>query len=359
MCALWLKVRIDGKLTIFDVVIPAIFFSPAQWETLYMTPIYSQGPLPFLLVMLYCLAFTFRRNSLRYPLILLINFATIYTGFGIFLGVLTPVVLSLDYWAQTLAKRLPRAYFVVILLVSLASLGLFFRGYIPTAGINCYSQFQQSSVSGYVGFLALIGANFFALAGHGFFPLAAGVTVFIAILISLVCAVDGLLRRGQSELSQPDNTRRVVVAALTAVGLAACMVIAYVRLCAGLQAAEAPRYAVYVQIGVLGLYFHLIGIRWLWSRRLLMTVLMLSALIACLHSNRQAMVRVRDGKQRWKACYLQTEDIERCNQVAGFLIYPLQGANKRLDETRQRLSLPAKLDYLKKTGQNLYLDAKH
>jgi hypothetical protein len=291
-------------------------------------------------------------------LVLLINFVTIYTGFGIFLGVLTPVVLGLDYWSQAPAKRLPRPYFVVILLFSLLSLGLFFRGYIPTAGINCYSQFQQSSVSGYVGFLALIAANFFALTGHGFFPLAAGLTVFIAISIALVRAVGGLLRGGQNDVSQPDNTRRVVVAALTAVSLAACMVIAYVRLCAGLQAAEAPRYTVYVQIGVLGLYFHLIGVRWRWSRGLLMTVLMVSATIACLHSNRQGMWRVRDGKQRWKACYLQTEDIDRCNQVADFLIYPVPGANKRLDETRQRLSLPQKLEYLKKTRQNLYLDAK-
>jgi hypothetical protein len=358
ICALWLKVRIDGKLSIFDVLIPAIFFSPAQWETLYMTPIYSQGPLPFLLVMFYGLAFTCERNTLRYPLVLAINFVTIYTGFGIFLGVLTPVLLSLDFWAQVPAKRLPRTYFVVILLLSLGSLGLFFRGYIPTAGIGCYSQFQQSSLESYVGFLALIIANFFALTGHGFYPLAVGLTIFVAILISLVCAIGWLLRRGQNDVSRPEHTRQVVVAALTAVSLASCMVIAYVRLCAGLQAAEAPRYTVYVQIGVLGLYFQLIGVRGGWVRRLLMTVLMITASIACFHSNRQAMVRVRDGKQRWKMCYLQIENIEQCNQNAGFLIYPLPGENRRLDEKRQRLSLPQKLEYLKKTRQNLYLDAK-
>ncbi len=358
ICALWLKVRIGGRLSIFDVVIPAIFFSPAQWETLYMTPIFSQGPLPFLLVVLYCLAFTCKRNAVRYPLILVINFATIYTGFGVFLGVLTPVLLNLDYWSQTPAKRLPGPYFAAILLVTFVSLGLFFHGYIPTAGINCYSQFQQSSVRDYAGFLGLIAANFLAFTGHGFFPQAVGLTVFIAILISLVCAVWYLLRRGKGDGSPSERTRHVVVTALTAVSLASCMIIAYVRLCAGLQAAEAPRYTVYVQIGVLGLYFYLLGVRQLWSRRLLTSLLMVSASIACLHATRQAMVQVRDGKQRWKACYLQTENIEQCNQVTGFLIYPLPGQTKRLDEKRQRLSLREKLEYLKKTRQNLYLDAK-
>src|ERR1700686_2769860 len=56
ICAVWLKTRLGGKLSISDFVIPAIFFSPAQWETLYATPIFSQGPLPFLLIVVYCLA---------------------------------------------------------------------------------------------------------------------------------------------------------------------------------------------------------------------------------------------------------------------------------------------------------------
>jgi hypothetical protein len=243
------------------------------------------------------------------------------------------------------------------LLVSLASIGSFFHGYIPTAGIGCYSQFQQSSVAGYFGFLALIAANFFALNGHGLFPQAVGLTLFIAILISLVCAAWNLLQRRQSNVSQPQHARQVVITALTAIGITSCMVIAYVRLCAGLQAAEAPRYTVYVQIGVLGLYLQLTAFRWQWNRRLLMTLLVVSASIACLHSSRQAMVRVRDGKQRWRTCYLQIESIEECNQNAGFLIYPLPGESRRLDEKRQRLTLQEKLDYLRKNRLNLYSDA--
>jgi hypothetical protein len=345
ICALWLKTRLAGRLSISDVVIPAIFFSPAQWETLYMTPIFSQGPLPFLLIVLYCLAWTCERSALRYPVVLLINFVTIYTGFGLFIGAVTPVLLGLDYWSQLPSKRLPTTSFIAALLISVASLGSFFHGYIFRSGVSCFSHFQSSAGS-YVAFMALLASNFFALKGSGSFPRVVGGTVLIAVLISLICAVWRLLRRTDTSTSQPDRTRRLVVIALAAVSLASCAIIAYIRLCAGLDAASAPRYAVYVQIGVLGLYFHLLGVRRSWNRRWLQSLLVVPVLVASRHADKRGMAHFRDSKERWKQCYFQIEDIKQCNEITGFVICP-PGEQHHLDE---------KLQYLKKTKQNLYLD---
>ncbi len=345
ICALWLKTRLEGKLSIFDMVIPAVFFSPAQWETLYATPIFSQGPLPFLLIVVYCLAWTCERNALRYPLVLLINFVTIYTGFGLFLGVVTPVLLGLDYWSQLPSKRLTTTCFIAACLISLASLGSFFHRYTPRPGVSCFSHFQSSPRS-YVAFMALLPANFFAVNGSGSFPRVVGLTVLIAVLISLISAVWCLLRRSDTSSAQPDRTRRLVVTTLAAVSLASLATIAYIRLCAGWQAAQASRYAVYVQIGVLGLYFHLLGVRRASNRRWLLSLLLVPVSVASFHVDRWGMVYVRDGKERWKKCYLQIEDIKQCNEITGFVIYP-PGEEPRLDE---------KLQYLKKTRQNLYLD---
>lgn len=348
ICALWLKMRLGGNLSIFDVVIPALFFSPAQWETLYVTPIFSQGPLPFLLIVVYCLAWTCKRNTLKYPLILLINFVTIYTGFGLFLGVFTPVLLVLDYWSQATSSRLTRTCFVAALLISSASLGYFFYAYKPRAGVSCFSHFQPSSSGSYVAFATLIEANFFALKGTGFFPRIVGLTVLIALLITLLCTVWRLLRRRDMNFSEP-NTGRLVIIALVSVSLASCATIAYLRLCAGLQAALASRYTVYVQIGVLGLYFYLLDIPRGLARRCLLSALLLSVSAATLHTDRGRMVYVRDGKQRWKTCYLQIEDIKRCDEITGFVIYPAP---------EEQTHLADKLQYLKQTRQNLYLDAK-
>ena len=51
-----------------------------------------------------------------------------------------------------------------------------------------------------------------------------------------------------------------------------------------------------------------------------------------------------DGKQRWGACYLKTEDIERCNRQAKFSLYPAPP------------ELKARLIYLKQHHLNLFAD---
>jgi hypothetical protein len=358
VCALWLKFRLYGKFSIWDIAIPAIFFTPAQWETLYMTPIFSQGPLPFLLIVLYCLAWTCETSTVRYTLVLVINFVTIFTGFGIFLGVLTPVLLVLDFWSYAPSKRSKTSYFVARLLTSLASLGYFFVGYVRTAGVDCLPNAQPSSVKHYATFLMLMAADFFAPNGRGAFARAAGTALLIGLLISLICAVHFLLRRTEITVSHHEQTAGLVVIVLGAMSLATCVTIAYLRLCAGLEVALAPRYTVYFQIGALGLYLYLLGIRQPWVRRSVLTFLVISVVVACLHVDRTGMTHFRDGKQRWKACYLQNEDIGECNEGTGFLIYRLPGGYPRIDEKRQNLTLQEKLQYLKRTRQNLYLDAK-
>jgi hypothetical protein len=357
LCAFWLKVRLYRRISIWDIAIPAIFFTAAQWETLYMTPIFSQGPLPFLLIVVYCLAWTCESSALRYTLVLVINFVTIFTGFGIFLGVLTPVLLALDYWCYPASKRSSIGYFVSRLLVSVASLGYFFLGYVRTRGVDCLPNFELS-LKGYATFLMLMAADFFAPDGRGYFARVAGTALLIGMLISLACAARFLLRKTDINVTHRERAAGLVVVTLAAIGLATCLTIAYLRLCAGLQVALAPRYTVYIQIAALGLYLYLLGLRQPWMRRSLLGVLVVCVVVGCLHVDRTGMVHFRDGKQQWKTCYLQTEDIEQCNESTGFLIYRLPGGYPRVDEKRQNLTLQEKLQYLKKTRQNLYSDMK-
>jgi hypothetical protein len=229
---------------------------------------------------------------------------------------------------------------------------------VRTAGVDCLPHLQPSSLKDYATFLMLMAADFFASNGRGSFARAAGAALLIGFLISLVCAVCFLVRRSDTSVSHDDRTVRLVIVTLAAVGLATCVTIAYLRLCAGLEVALAPRYTVYIQIGALGLYLYLLGIQQPWMRRLLLSALVVCVVVASLHSDRVGMAHFRDGKQRWKACYLQTENIERCNETTGFLIYRLPGGYARVDEKRQNLTLPEKLQYLKRTRQNLYLDTK-
>ena len=127
LCALYLKTRLWGPLSFSDIAIPLIFFTPAQYENLWVTPNFSHGPLPLLLAVLYGLALTCERAVTRYGLALIVNFLAIYTGFGLFLGVITPVWLLLDYFLRRRAGQ-PSNYVLIALAVSSLVVGLILCG---------------------------------------------------------------------------------------------------------------------------------------------------------------------------------------------------------------------------------------
>ena len=348
-CALWLRRRLGGALSFSDLVIPAVFFTPAQWETLVGTPNFAHGPFPLLLIVLYCLAWTSTKKEARYPLVLLINFVSIYTGFGLFVGLLTPILLFLDNRSNAVESRLPRIWFAGSLLVSLASLGSFFIGYRFIEDLSCFS-LRPTSFRSYVGFMGLMFANFFAIRGTGLLPRTTGIIILVVLVASLATAVWRLLRRRQAlNMPWPDQKRLLITTALIAYCLLFCMNTAYGRSCAGWLAARSSRYAIYLDLGMLGFYFHLLGIRRDRARKWLLAALLAPVFLASLHVDRRSMDHMREVKHTWKACYFQTEDIKKCDQAVGVPLFGRAPEHAHLQE---------KLQYLKNTHQNLYLDFK-
>jgi hypothetical protein len=350
ICALWLKKRLYGDLCVFDVVIPAILFTPALWQTLFMTQNFAHGPFPLLLVLLYFLSWTCLRPALRYGLVLFINFVTIYTGFGFFLGVLTPILLILDYWTSTPQSRVRKAYFVSTVLVAALSLASFFFGYTFQSGVKCFS-FQPLSPMSYLAFVALMFGNFFGIRHVTFPAQAIGALIVVALLVSLIIFARRLSAGKRAGLEQTGHNRAVIVIGLIAFSLLFCANTAYGRLCGGLGVALQSRYAIYLEPAVLGLYFFLLSLNH-DSRRFFLTGFLMVVTAASLNIDRGGMGFSKYVKQHWKTCYLQTENIQECNKVAGFPIYTDSPEQTRLTHLQEKLA------YLKATHQNLYLNQK-
>src|SRR5206468_5438587 len=88
--ALLLKWRVVGELSWTDVVIPALLLTPRQWELFVASPNPSHSAMPLVLLLLLALARTIRSRGLRDALLIVIDFGAVFTGFGFFIGVLTP-----------------------------------------------------------------------------------------------------------------------------------------------------------------------------------------------------------------------------------------------------------------------------
>lgn len=348
ICALYLKKRLYGRLSFSDALILALIFIPAQYETLFVTANFAHGPFPLLLILLYCLAWTCRNRIARYSLILIVNFLTIYTGFGLLLGVLTPILLVLDYRASAPEKRLPTFYIAGLVAVSLLSLGSFFVSYRFDPAIGCFSP-QAASPKYYVAYVAFMLANFFAVRGVGTFQLIVGLAALIVLLGSLAIVIWQLVKRNNAHLPDENRNRRLVAAALMSYCLLFCMSTAYGRLCGGLWTARASRYVIYLESGVLGVYFYLLNIRRTPARTILLTGLVATVLAASSYINTWEMGYFPNIKLQWKRCYFMNKDANFCNQIVGFPIYTQDPEATHLQE---------KLEYLRATRQNLFTDAK-
>lgn len=346
LCALWLKKRLYGKFSTSDVLIAAVFFIPGQFETLYVTANFAHGPFPLLLIVLYCLAWTHPKPLVRYVLVLVINFFTIYTGFGLLLGFLTPLLLLLDHWATGYELRLPNRYVASAIGLSLLSLGSFFVDYKFDPAVACFSPVPMTPKY-YVVYVSLMFAKFLGFRQPSVFQqFLAGAIVIVILLASALLSAARLVQARPLNYSTLKSKRLLIPAALITYCLMFCLMTAYGRLCSGLLT-YASRYVIYLELGVLGLYFHLLNIPGTVVRRFSLGLLLLVIFSATMYVDREEMGYFPAIKQRWRTCYLQTGNLDRCDLAAGMSVFP------------PRRNLQKKLDFLKKNRLNLFANSEN
>jgi hypothetical protein len=343
IAALYLKTRLRGGLRFHDIALPLIFFTPAQFESLWITPNLAHGILPILLIVVYCLGLTCESAVLRYALVLAINFAAIYTGFALFIGLITPVWILLDYYSRRHTGQKANWVFVC-LLISLLSLGSFFVGYRMDPDADCFS-LEPHGLAGYVKFSTLMLAHFFGARGlHPQRALLLG-GVLLAAMAFIVVSFGWRFYERKSYTAAD-----LVPAVLAAFGLIFCFATAYGRSCFGSYVAYSSRYTGYVELGILGLYLYTLGIGRTWLRTALPVVLagmLVWGALPVTAEDQYGMNEYYQGKAEWRKCYLKTEDVHGCDVAVHFAVYPLA----------ERTGLKEKLQYLKRTKQNLYSDS--
>ncbi|HTR27522.1 MAG TPA: hypothetical protein VMI10_26365 [Terriglobales bacterium] len=355
--ALLLKVRLYGKASYSDTIIPLLFLTPLQYETLVVTPNPSHGPLPSLLTVLYCICWLVPSYRLKYICVLLVNFLLIYTGFGVFIGVVTPALLALDYYANI--RHLAPKYqwgVATAMVISIASLASFFIGYKLDPAVACFSAVPALNKSVlYLWFIALMFAN---AACFKFSTLAT-----LIGSIALLALVMGLSITFKRLLSRESNAwpRDAAITALLAYCGAYCLGTAYGRLCEGLAGASASRYTPYVVLGIFGLYLCALSNRRRNLRIALVLMLLTFALLGARPLNRidaWELDYLSNRKSDWRECYLARHDIYECDALTRFQIDPNQGTAVKLDPRAEQppeaAGLQEKLDFLERNRLNLY-----
>jgi len=340
LLALFLKYRLFGRLSCGDVAIPLIFLTLAQHETFIGAANVAYSAIPLLLTMLYCLALLAPRYRIRYALCLGLNFLLIFTGFGLFMGIVTIGVFAVEcYWRLRGVGETPLGMSFSAMVVACVSLGSFFVHYTFQPAVECFV-FPYHNLRAYPLFVALMISRFFGL----MMPVRASEAVG-ALGIPLAAAI---LSLHAWRLLKGRRFRNVhlIAAVLLAFSILFAVGSAVGRVCLGLPtAAWPPRYVTLLIPGVTAFYFSLQWLRSADIRRVLTGVFILLLLPGSLSID-PGFAWFASGKQAWAACYLANENTSYCDKATGFVIYP------RPEKAR----LKEKLAYLKDHHLNLYAD---
>lgn len=335
--ALFLKVKIFSPLAYSDAVIPAMFLMPAHLAAITSVPNPSYSGVPELLILVYCLAWTIRATWPRYSSVLLLNFVLIYTGFGVFIGIITIILLLLELnRVHKEGALLVRFGPLAIAAVSFAS---FFWRYqsSPAKLVRCI---EHPHILSYPWFVTLAMSLFFGIRRSIVLGSVLGAAATSGLLwIAMRAAVRLWRDRGS-------RNRDLVIAVLSSFSLAFLMAAALGRACLGMPgAAQNYRYLGLLVPGFLAGYFQLQLIASDRLRAAAVIILLLLIVPPALRNHTDP--ENENGKRAWIACLQQGRNVTQCKQRIGFSIYP----------DPERTHLQQKLDYLKSNGLSFYTDS--
>lgn len=349
LLALYVKKRLYGPITYADAAIPLIFLTPLEYESLFGTTNLAHGPLPILLLVIYCLGWTLTHLLARYAAVLVTNFLLIYTGFGIFIGLITPVLFVLDYCrhkrARTTGPGLPLS--LAVLLIAGGSLLSFFIGYKFDPAAVCFKPFSEPLMQ-YAHYVALMFINFTGIRGQDMVPSLLGGMIMLWTVAALVASLAGLFSK-----QEEGGARNLVNITSLVFSLVFCANTALGRLCMGLLTAQSSRYVPYLIPAFLGIYFSCLAYkntRFRAAGIISVLAIAMSAALPVRIGDRSMMAQYHNVKNNWRNCYFERHDIQQCDALLKaqrqpeYRIYPWPASTH----------LKEKLDYLEENKLNLY-----
>jgi len=311
------------------LVIPLIFFNLRQYELLVGPSNISHGAMPVFLFILLCLVWYLRSHGLRLTMVCLLTFLLIFTGFGLFVGLVVPMILLLQAFHYFRDNAMKEAAGVIAALAAIAAAwALFAFGYYFHPAVENF-RFPYEKPQEYFFFVASMLNNFHGIRGHGVFAMVLGFVTIAGLVLIVWKSGEQLVQK-----SVLGERRHVVMFSLAAFVLIYCFETAVGRVfCGWKEGAAGSRYVTLMIPAGLALYLFFAGLK----NRLLSTcccclyaVLLIFGTLRLHNSDWRFIHSYNTGRLAWKAAYLATGDEGKAGELAGFQIYPAVQLEERL-----------------------------
>ena len=320
--------------------VPLLFFNVHQYEIFVGAANLSYGSMPMALFMGYCLSWFLGDTRARLSAVAVLTFLLIFTGFGLFVGLLTPPLLAVEAVQAWRARERPRAALAVGALAA-SGLGwaLFARGYTFQPAVAGF-RFPYERPLEYAVFVGRMLGNFFGTEALSAWQLVLGIAAAASLAAMAAWNAVRVVSRGVAA-----NPRNVVLFCLSAFTLLFCANCAVGRVFTGPIAPLAPRYASLLIPGGLAflLQLSLLGppgrVAWV---AIAYAALLVPATAVRHPDEVYGANWYADGRRAWRAAYLATHDETKADQLSHFSVYPVPLAERLgfLERNRLNLFLP-------------------
>lgn len=307
--------------------IPLIFLNRSQYEQFLAAADISHAAMPMLLLMLLCLCWFIRFAWLRWLLVVVLSFLTMFTGYGIFVGVVVPVVMLIELvQSARCADRVRSAIAASAMLLMAGAWALFLHGYDLAAAIATGGAgLARQPVSQRIFLVAGILAHDLAIRGGTKMVLGAGMLAALVLLSLCILHTSRLLRGGITACASS-----AVIFCLAAFALIYTANAGAGRTAGGWRgAANTSRYVTLLIPAQLAISLQLAtGSN---KQRALVLTLALAAWLSygatVLNRSEWAEVNhLHNGLIAWRDAYFRLHDEAKADAAAHFLIYPAPGA---------------------------------
>jgi hypothetical protein len=317
-----------------------LFLTMRQFESWIGASNPAHSAVPLFLTMLYAWSWFIENPVRRWSAQILLTFLLTFTGFGLFLGVVSVTLLAVELWKSRSNSHLLLGAAVSTLLC-LAVWALFFWNYKSQPAVPNFV-FPHDRPLEYFSFSSLMFASYFNLQHLLPRDLLIGGLILCSLLGLSV--YHGLKILRTSPTQSPAST---VIFALSAATLLFCLNTAVGRVSLGWHHAPyASRYVTLIVPGLFALFLHFERTaNTLFRNAAWVTVLAATTLsgLTLSKADESATRWYQEGRAAWKAAYLAKKSQAEADAVMatkdGFTIYPGDISHKLDYLRRHRLNL--------------------
>jgi hypothetical protein len=328
--ALKLKVKLFGKLSFGDVIIPLIFLTPHAANTMFNNP-FVHGLVPLFAISL-CFIYFIRSENIKLIALCTFSFLAAFTGFAL---VLIPIIVFVEILRIIKDVSLRSVKYTLPSIIGISSFAYIVLTNIPKPSSEV---FAFSLKTGIKYCLALAG-SFFVVTPKNTTLIAIAVALFILFILLLF-----LLFKTNTSVSNPVNRSIIILLGSVLVFWA---INAYGRAHLSVGNAMASRYIPIGMLFALSVYFLILKlerryVQWVFTAIFFVLVLR----IQFYTEYRYDFIAERSAYFKTVSnCLRQENNFEKCKGVnSEYILHPKP----------KRIDLQSKLDYLEENKLNIF-----